>query len=77
MVHTLLGDRRIFSFIYPRGNGRTPAEDFSRMADLLGVAERALQMEGEAVISLKEKELATAGPGEIIGEMAASAASRA
>ncbi|NNK33573.1 MAG: cyclic nucleotide-binding domain-containing protein [Xanthomonadales bacterium] len=27
-------------------------------------------MDGEAVISLKEKELATAGPGEIIGEMA-------
>ena len=27
-------------------------------------------MEGEAVISLKDKELATAGQGEIIGEMA-------
>ena len=27
-------------------------------------------MEGEAVISLKNKELATAGPGEVVGEMA-------
>ncbi len=29
-------DRRIFSFIYPRGGSRTPAEDFSRLSDLLG-----------------------------------------
>ena len=30
------GSKEIFSFFYPRSPGKTPAEDFSRMADILG-----------------------------------------
>ncbi len=30
------GQNDIFSFFYPRSRNRTPAEDFSRMADILG-----------------------------------------
>ena len=30
------GHNDIFSFFYPRSGNRTPAEDFSRMADILG-----------------------------------------
>jgi len=32
------GEKEIFSFIYPRSNKKTPADDFNRMADVLGNA---------------------------------------
>ena len=32
----LYGSNEIFSFIYPRSNGRKPAEDYSIMSDMLG-----------------------------------------
>ena len=32
------GSKKIFSFIYRRSNGKKPAQDFSRLADLLGNA---------------------------------------